>query len=78
MLPRVVGLGHGLEQAADDFVGIDAFAGRRKIAKHAVAQDGQDVGADVVAGDVDAALEKGVGLGGEEKILTGARRGRGP
>ena len=62
-----------LEQRIDHVVGRHAVGLGVEVGDDAVAEDGLGDRADVVGGDVEAALEDGAGLGREDEVLAGAR-----
>ena len=63
------------QQSFEDIVGLEAFGLGVEVGDDAVAEDGEGDGADVVGGDVVAAVEDGAGLGGEDEVLAGAWAG---
>ena len=74
---RSFGLGGGdvFEEALDDGVDADAFGFGAVVEEDAVAEDRKGEGADVLDGDVGAALEDGSGLGTEDEALRGTGAG---
>jgi hypothetical protein len=70
-------LRHGqfVEQGGDDFFGGHVFGLGLEGGDDAVAEDVGGDGLDVLRGDIAAALEEGVGAGGEGEVEGGAGRG---
>ena len=64
---------HRLQNFPRDIVGGDAFALRGEIRDDAVAHDRQRDGGDVIAADIDLALQNGVGFRGHDEVQRGAR-----
>ena len=69
------GGGMRLEQAAQNFVRIDAVRFRVEIQQDAMAQDGDRQRGDVLVGHVIAAARQRAGLGGQHEELRGADAG---
>src|SRR5580700_6606015 len=66
---------HGLEQAVQDLVRIDAIRLRVEVQQDAMPEHGDGQRSDVVVGDVITAARQGAGLGSQYDELRGANAG---
>ena len=71
----IIGRAPGRSDAADDFVGVDAFGPGVEVQHQPMPQHGHGHGSDVVKIDVEPPQQQGPRLGPQDQVLRGPRAG---